>query len=65
MENDPRLTPPLKIWNFPYVSSLFFLKASLTYRTESRDAIASKNWATFDIILSNVSKLLQKRMNFE
>ena len=29
MENDPLLTPPSKIWNFPYVSSLFFLKASL------------------------------------
>ena len=29
MENDPLLTPPPKIWNFPYVSSLFFLKASL------------------------------------
>ena len=30
MENDPLLTPPPpKIWNFPYVLSLFFLKASL------------------------------------
>ena len=30
MENDPLLTPfPPKIWNFPYVSSLFLLKASL------------------------------------
>ena len=28
MENDPLLPPP-KIWNFPYVSSIFFLKASL------------------------------------
>ena len=32
MENDPLLTPPPKIWNFPYVLSLFFLKASLMYK---------------------------------
>ena len=32
MENDPRWPPPPKIWDFPYVSSFFFLKASL--RTE-------------------------------
>ena len=30
----PCLPPPPKIWNFPYVSSLFFLKASLTERIE-------------------------------
>ena len=29
MENDPPELHPPNIWNFPYVSSLFFLKASL------------------------------------
>ena len=28
-DNIWKMTPPPKIWNFPYVSSLFFLKASL------------------------------------
>ena len=27
MENEPLLTPPPKIWNFPYVSSLFFFES--------------------------------------
>ena len=27
MENDPLLTPPPKIWNFPYVLSLFFFES--------------------------------------
>ena len=29
MENDPSLTPPPKIWDFPYVSLFFFFKGSL------------------------------------
>ena len=27
MENDPSLTPPPKIWNFPYVLSLLFFES--------------------------------------
>ena len=42
MENDPLLTPP-KIWNFPYVSSLFFLKASLSYCTFTHFYILTRN----------------------
>ena len=33
MENEAPADPPPKIWNFPYVLSLFFLKASLTFQT--------------------------------
>ena len=42
MENDPSLPPPLKVWSFPYVSSCFFLKASLSSKNNYLRPIRSQ-----------------------